>query len=127
MRASPQDRGALHVALQTRLAEGLGVAATLHHALKERVWDERVDEHGRTFKFASFLEYCTAKPPGGLYRNPADVRSLILADVEMLALFDAEVARPHGGDRSSKLDIVQLEPAPTGNAFTRVSRATTSR
>ncbi len=41
---------------------------------------------------------------------------LIVADVETLAMFDAEVARPHGGDRRGKKDNIQLEPSPSGTS-----------
>ncbi len=113
---SPEMRDSLHQSLRKDLTAGTTVAATLSLVLRERVWEERVDDHGRVWRFGSFLEYLTANPPGGLYTKLDEVRPLIDHDVRLLAMFDAEVARPHGGDRRGKKDNIQLEPSPSGTS-----------
>jgi hypothetical protein len=98
MQMSPQEREALHQSLREGLAKGRSINATIHLVLTERVWEERVDERGRIWKFDSFLDYLRANPPGGLYHDPDEIRRLL--DPKTLDLFDREVKRPDGGNNN---------------------------
>jgi len=122
VRLSPAERESLHQSLRERLVKGGALAATIHRALKERIWEERVDGRGRVWQFGSFLEYLTANPPGGLYQKLADVRPLIAADIETLAMFDEETARPVGTNQHSAGNNVPSLGRPEGNTAAKAIR-----
>jgi len=119
MQMTPDQREGLHQSLREGITKGTALTATLSLAIKDRVWEGRVDRQGRTWKFDSFLEYLTANAPGGLFTKLVDIRPLIVHDVELLALFDKEVQRSAGGDRQSdeaKSILYNIQDAPTGTS-----------
>ena len=116
MRLSPIERDSLHRSLRERLVKGQAIAATIHRALAERIWEGRIDQRGREWKYDSFVAYLTAQPPGGLSQKLDDVRPMILADNETLRLFDEAVQRPPYIHARDDVDNVHVTPRPTGNS-----------
>jgi hypothetical protein len=112
----PEAREGLHQSLREGISSGASVVSTLHLVLSERVWEYRVDRHGREWRFGSFIEYLTADPPGGLYTKLADIRPLIDHDIDLLSMFDEAVQGTHGGDRSKSDNIQDAVPAPSGTS-----------
>ena len=95
-----EDRGLMHVSLQTSISEGNSVAATLSLVFKNRVWEERIDQYGRIWRHGTFLEYLTAKHPAGLGRTIEDIRPLIATNTRVLAMFDEATQRKPGGGKN---------------------------
>jgi hypothetical protein len=81
------------------------------------MWRGRIA--AETFKhiyFERFEDFIVTAPTKGLGATVEMVRSLLRGDLEALDLFDKAVQRPHGGDRSSKMDNIHLAPNPAGTS-----------
>lgn len=95
------------------------VPGLIKEILAKDMWRDRIaSENYERVHFDRFEDFIVTPPTRGLGATIEMVRNLLRDDLEALDLFDKAVQRPHGGDRSSKLDNIQLEETapPTGTS-----------
>jgi hypothetical protein len=110
----------------------LNIPSFVQLCFKHRVWaEERILAGGTVCPPTSFHEWVHAPYPTGLGFDYATVRQYLVHDNETLALWDAAVARQHGGDRRSaartKMDNIHLDhegppKTPDGTSAERAIR-----
>lgn len=85
--------------------------------IREECWRERyVEQIKEVVTFNTFEAFITTEPPEGLGTDLLMLKDLCRSDKDAADLIDKATARKHGGDRSSKIDNVNLAPVPNGNS-----------
>jgi hypothetical protein len=85
------------------------VPGLIHEVITSGAWRERT-YHGKTYQNGSFLEFITNKPLRGCGWPPEKVEALIKDDEVILEEWRRATTAQHGGDRTSKADVISLEP-----------------